>query len=116
MHEIFKEYKTDSNKNNNLYPSIQKIIKEGFLDVAGAEIFLQEWARFGWTRNLWILTSLQFCLIMCLEDTVYVPSISGFEGYKESVLKLYSSGCMIMGILRENNLGGVLAVSCKHSS
>lgn len=27
MHEIFREYKTDSNKNKNLYPFIQKIGK-----------------------------------------------------------------------------------------
>ena len=42
MHEIFREYKADPNKNKTLYPFIQKIIREDSSDVAGVEIFLKE--------------------------------------------------------------------------
>lgn len=106
MYEIFREYKTDSNKNKNLYPFIKKIIREDFLDGAGVEIFLKEWAKFGWRRHLRILTSLWIGLIRCLENTVYVPSISGFEVYRDSVLKLYISGFTTMGILRKKQFSG----------
>lgn len=62
-----------------------------FLGVVRFEIFLKEY-DLNEQKNIWILTSLQIHFILCLKDVFYVPSISGFEGYKDSVLNCRALG------------------------